>query len=444
MHQRGDQQHHTDSAAPDGEPHEEDGFAEVLREKDLGDGDMTAVLINDRRVLVANVGGQYFALDAICTHERANLDEGVLFEGVVYCPLHYSAFDVRSGAVLSPPAERATTAYPVKVENGHVKVSLRSDLSHQDATDQPGHGDAADTVPEEHPAEPAMPWHTRLGAHIDSLSWLQHLTTATFAVLTALRTRMAPSRLLDLLHGRWLGHSLHPALSDLPIGLWIGALLLYVLGMAEAAAVLSVIGTVSALGAAVTGVTDLSVAEGHERRAGVLHGMVMTAAIVTHLASAALFYLAGAVVTAAVLTGIGMIVAVAGAYLGGHLVFGHGTMVNHTSWPPGPSQWVRVLEEAELDLAPAGLVTVDVGDKKVIVHRTRQGRISAMHNACSHAGASLSLGQIADGVVTCPWHESRFGLGDGAVLCGPAIYPQPVFDVRVIDGWIEIRSSTSG
>lgn len=419
----------------------DDGFVSVLKEGDLGDGEMTAVLVDDLRVLVANVGGQYFAIDAICTHERANLDQGTLHEGVVYCPLHYSAFDVRSGAALSPPAEQATSAYPVKVENGSVKISVHGGSAPPEVAS--GAGASAATA-EEHPAERRLPWHAQLGEAIDSLRWLQRVTAVVFVALTAVRKRLTPSRLVDFLHGRWLGHSLHPALSDVPIGLWIGALLLYLLGMPDAGVILSVIGTASALGAAVTGVTDLSVAEGHERRAGVLHGLLMTAAMIIHLASAAAFYLTGSVIAAVALTAVGLLITTFGAYLGGHLVFGHGTMVNHTSWPAGPAQWVRVLEERELDSAPGRLKTVDVGDKKVIVHRTSSGRISAIHNACSHAGASLSLGQISDGVVTCPWHDSKFELSNGSVLCGPANYPQPVFEVRVVAGWIELCSSTRG
>ncbi|ODU06145.1 MAG: hypothetical protein ABS81_05400 [Pseudonocardia sp. SCN 72-86] len=272
------------------------------------------------------------------------------------------------------------------------------------------------------------------------MKWLQHLTGRVMALLTWARARLAPAWLLDLLHGRWLGHSLHPALSDLPIGLWGSALLLYVINLPHPAAILSVVGTASALAAAATGAVDLSVAEGHERRAGVLHGLLMSIALLLNAGSAAVYYFADALPLAIALTAVGVVITFGSAYIGGHLVFGHGTMVNHTSWPPGPVQWVRTIEQSELDAAPEQTQSVDVGDKKVILHRNGEGHVTAIHDACSHSGASLSLGKICDGIATCPWHDSKFSLTDGAVLQGPAIYPQPVFEVRINGGWIEVRS----
>ncbi|MQA63034.1 MAG: Rieske 2Fe-2S domain-containing protein [Actinophytocola sp.] len=413
------------------------GFVEVAAVGDLADGQMVGVKVDGERVLLANLGGEFYAIGGICTHERANLDEGALHEGVVYCPLHYSAFDVRSGEVLGPPADKPARAYSVEVENGKVLVSRQYDTSGSRTTKAE---DEASGYVRNEPLHRARPWHTRLSDGIDSVAWLQRLTDRVMALLTSARARWVPGWILELLHGRWLGHSLHPALSDLPIGLWMSSLLLYVIGLAHPAAILSVVGTVSAFGAAATGVADLSVAEGHERRAGLLHGLLMSSALIIHTASAAAYYFAGSVPVAIVLAAIGVSITIGAAYLGGHLVFGYGTMVNHTSWPPGPVQWVRTVEETELDATPGRVLSVDAGDKKVLLHRTGEGHISAIHDACSHAGAPLSLGKICDGIATCPWHDSKFRLRDGAVLQGPAIYPQPVFEVRVNDGWIEIRS----
>lgn len=414
-------------------------FVEVATVEDVGDGQMIGVQVDGQRILLANVGGEFYAIGGICTHERANLDEGALHEGVVYCPLHFSAFDVRSGHVLGPPAERPTPTYAVKVENGTVLVSTQPAANGRPTPAEREQQGGSDTRDE--PLHQARPWHARLSGRIDSLGWLRRVTDVVMAVLTSARTRV-PSTVLDLLHGRWLGHAVHPALSDLPIGLWAGSLLLYLIGQPQSAAILGVAGTVSALGAAATGVADLSVAEGHERRAGVLHGLLMTCAILLNAGSAVGYFVLSSEPMAIVLVAAGLGVTVAAAYLGGHLVFGHGTMVNHTCWPPGPVQWVRTVAETELDKAPGRSLAVDAGGKKVLLHRNRDGRISAIHNACSHAGAELSLGKLCDGVATCPWHDSQFSLADGAVLRGPATYPQPAFRVRVRDGWIEVRSPT--
>lgn len=410
------------------------GFVDVGAAEEFADGQMAGFDIDGERVLLAKVAGEFYAIGGVCTHERAFLDQGALYENVVFCPLHFSSFDVRSGAVLGPPADRDTPTYAVRLDNGRVLIS----------TGAPAGSDAAETqhVAEVHtePTERALPWHSRLSEWIDSLGWLRRLSEALCARLTRLRGRLTRTRLLDLLHGRWFGHALHPALSDLPIGLWASSLFLYVIGLSQPAAILSVAGMVAAIATALTGIADYSVAEGQERRSGLLHGILMTVALVIQAGSAAVYYFAGWTGLALALSAAGFVMTTLGAHLGGHLVFAHGTMVNHASWPQGSVRWVRTIEESELDAAAGRTKAVDAGATKVLLHRNRDGRISAITNACSHAGAALSLGEICGDTATCPWHDSKFRMSDGAVTSGPAIYPQPVFQVRVQDGWIEVRS----
>src|SRR5712692_8446399 len=100
-------------------------FVEVVNVGDLDDGQMVGFEVDGRRILLAKVDGEFFAIGATCTHERSNLDQGTLLGHVVYCPLHYSAFDVRSGDVLGPPAECSEPAYEVRVEDGKVLVSTQ-------------------------------------------------------------------------------------------------------------------------------------------------------------------------------------------------------------------------------------------------------------------------------------------------------------------------------
>src|SRR5882724_11978212 len=98
------------------------GFVEVASVNELDDGQMVAFEADGSRILLAKVDGEFFAISAICSHERSNLDQGSLLGHVVYCPLHYSAFDVRSGAVLGPPADCPVPAHEVRVEEGKVLV----------------------------------------------------------------------------------------------------------------------------------------------------------------------------------------------------------------------------------------------------------------------------------------------------------------------------------
>ena len=97
-------------------------FVEVGTVNDLADGQMVGFEVDDRRILLAKVEGEFFAIGGTCSHERSNLDQGALLGHVVYCPLHFSAFDVRSGAVLGPPAECPVPKHEVRVEDGRVLV----------------------------------------------------------------------------------------------------------------------------------------------------------------------------------------------------------------------------------------------------------------------------------------------------------------------------------
>ncbi len=98
-------------------------FVEVGSADTLGEGAKQAVEVSGKRVVVLRVEGKLYAMGAICTHERANLDEGTLMGHELYCPLHFSCFDVRTGEAMSPPADKSADVYAVRVEDGKVLVS---------------------------------------------------------------------------------------------------------------------------------------------------------------------------------------------------------------------------------------------------------------------------------------------------------------------------------
>jgi hypothetical protein len=102
-----------------------------------------------------------------------------------------------------------------------------------------GTGQAEGSAPAPQPTHPAAPaasadaaahvanWHHDIVARIDRWAWIRTLNDQLTAVLGPWRERHQDNPVLELMHGgRWLGHPLHPALSDLPIGLWAGSLLL--------------------------------------------------------------------------------------------------------------------------------------------------------------------------------------------------------------------------
>ena len=247
----------------------------------------------------------------------------------------------------------------------------------------------------------------------------------------------------NILHGTWLGHPLHPALTDVPLGAWTAALALDAMESisgrrelragADAAIALGLVG---AAGAAVTGLTDWSETDGRARKVGLLHGLLNVGATVLYTTSLVLRrkQKRNAGIGFAML---GYAVSNASAYLGGHLVFGEQIGVNHAAAQEMPKEFVPVLADAEL--REGEMKRADAGGVPVLLVR-REGAVCALAHTCSHLGGPLSEGKLEGDVVQCPWHGSRFNVRDGSVVDGPATFPQPCFEARVREGQIEVRS----
>ena len=124
------------------------------------------------------------------------------------------------------------------------------------------------------------------------------------------------------------------------------------------------------------------------------------------------------------------------AYLGGHLTLAEGVGVDHTTFEDGTRDWAAVLEDAQL--GDGEMRCVEADGTSVMVARSG-GALYALSDHCSHRGGPLHEGTLDAQTVTCPWHHSVFDLRDGALVHGPAAYPQPAWDTRVRDGRIEVR-----
>ncbi|MDY6942105.1 MAG: non-heme iron oxygenase ferredoxin subunit [Pseudomonadota bacterium] len=73
-------------------------------------------------IAVFNVEGTYYAIENICTHDGGTLTGGPVKGCEVTCPRHGARFDVRTGAVLSPPAYEPVDTFPVRLEHNVVQV----------------------------------------------------------------------------------------------------------------------------------------------------------------------------------------------------------------------------------------------------------------------------------------------------------------------------------
>jgi nitrite reductase/ring-hydroxylating ferredoxin subunit/uncharacterized membrane protein len=271
---------------------------------------------------------------------------------------------------------------------------------------------------------------------------LEALDAPAHAIAGQVSRRVGRSRFGEHLAGTWLGHALHPFLTDLPIGSWTSATLLDLFGGPEsdpASDRLVAFGLAAAVPTAVTGLTDwadTTRSDENVRRIGLVHAWANTAALVLFAGSLAARR-SGNRRRGKLLGLAGMGALTVGGHLGGHLSYSKGVGVDQTTFEERPTDWTVALADAAIGEGEAK--AVDVEGVAVLV--TRQGgRVFALSDRCTHRGGPLHQGEISDGCVTCPWHGSTFRLEDGSVERGPTAYPQPVYDVRVRDGSIQVRA----
>ena len=277
-------------------------------------------------------------------------------------------------------------------------------------------------------------------------AWLDPVAVAVQkAVGAAYEALGSPGQAIkNAMHGTTvLGHPLHPALTDLPVGAWtVGVVADWVfVGTGQVPAVAGDlalgVGVAGAILAALTGYTDFHETDGIERRTAIVHGLTMTLVLAIEVVSLGM-RLGSPVLrpSAVLLSTVAWLIVVIGAYVGGHLTFGIGTAVNRNAFVGGPLEYVRV---GTRDDFPEGQMRrVEANGLPVLVMR-RQGLLHAIGAVCAHAGGPLEEGKVEGEVVTCPWHGSRFRFGDGRVVGGPATFDQPPLVVRERGGIVEVR-----
>jgi len=89
---------------------------------ELAPGSFRKVGVDGANVVVFNIGGEYYAIEDVCTHDGGILTGGAIEGDQIICPRHGARFSIRTGDALTPPAFEATATFPVRVENGVVQV----------------------------------------------------------------------------------------------------------------------------------------------------------------------------------------------------------------------------------------------------------------------------------------------------------------------------------
>src|SRR5438067_704662 len=164
-----------------------------------------------------------------------------------------------------------------------------------------------------------------IGEVVERQTWLDKLANPIQNALLALfgQPGQPTRKIKDMLNGTWLGHSLHPVLTDVPLGAWSSTMLLDLVwlsnedeGIARGSDLSLLLGLLGATGAAVTGVTDWSDLDGTDRRVGFLHGLLNGSIAILNLASLVL-RLRGKRHAGVALSTTGYVVSLFSAYLGG-------------------------------------------------------------------------------------------------------------------------------
>ncbi len=100
-------------------------FTKAIAVSELPPGEKKTIVVAGRKIALANVDGEFFAIDDMCSHEACSLGtEGFLDGSLIICGCHGSQFDMTNGKVLSLPAPTDVASYETKVENGDVLVCV--------------------------------------------------------------------------------------------------------------------------------------------------------------------------------------------------------------------------------------------------------------------------------------------------------------------------------
>jgi nitrite reductase/ring-hydroxylating ferredoxin subunit len=91
------------------------------------------------------------------------------------------------------------------------------------------------------------------------------------------------------------------------------------------------------------------------------------------------------------------------------------------------------------ELAPGEMKFVAVERERVVLANVA-GSFYALRDVCGHRNAPLSRGKLDGCIVECPLHFAQFDIRTGKYLDGPLAADVPVYEVRVADGTVYLRS----
>lgn len=101
-------------------------FRAVAAVADLAPDSVIEVRVGEETIALFNLGGEFYAIDGICTHGAAQLADGYIEGDLIECPQHAGSFEIKTGKASGSPCVVDAKAYPVKVEDGKILVGIES------------------------------------------------------------------------------------------------------------------------------------------------------------------------------------------------------------------------------------------------------------------------------------------------------------------------------
>lgn len=102
-------------------------YVAVAGVDELPSGERIFLEVDNKAIVLLNIGGNLYAIGDVCTHDNGPLGEGELDGHAIICPRHGARFDVRTGKALSLPAVTPTPSYPVRIVDGMIELGLPPD-----------------------------------------------------------------------------------------------------------------------------------------------------------------------------------------------------------------------------------------------------------------------------------------------------------------------------
>lgn len=102
----------------------ESSWLDVAGVDELPPGERLFIEVDGQPIVLLNLGGVFFAIGDICSHDNGPLGDGEVVGTTIACPRHGARFDLGTGKVLSPPAAEDVPYYPVKVEGQRIFISI--------------------------------------------------------------------------------------------------------------------------------------------------------------------------------------------------------------------------------------------------------------------------------------------------------------------------------